>query len=58
VNLPAGWDAVKVGGVLPRAGTAGPLLRIAGALCLAAALLLAPLRRAKLDRNAGLARTA
>jgi Ca-activated chloride channel family protein len=47
VNLPAGWDAVKVGGVLPRAGTEGPLLRILGALCLAAALLLAPMRRAR-----------
>jgi Ca-activated chloride channel family protein len=43
-NLPAGWDAVKVGGVLPRAGTPGPLLRILGALCLVAALLLAPRR--------------
>jgi Ca-activated chloride channel homolog len=47
VNLPAGWDAVAVGGVLPRAGTPAPLLRILGALCLAAALLLRPLRRAK-----------
>lgn len=35
VSLPAGQDPVKVG-VLPRAGTAGPLLRLMGALLLAA----------------------
>jgi Ca-activated chloride channel family protein len=45
VNLPAGWEAVKVGGVLPRAGTEAPLLRLLGALCLAAAPCLALLRR-------------
>jgi Ca-activated chloride channel family protein len=44
-NLPAGWDAVQVGGVLPRAGTAAPLLRALGALLAVSALLLAPRRR-------------
>jgi Ca-activated chloride channel family protein len=44
-NLPAGADAVKIGAVLPRAGTPGPLLRLLGALLLAAGLAVALVAR-------------
>jgi Ca-activated chloride channel family protein len=43
-NLPAGWNAVKVGGVLPATATPGPLLRALGLALLTAALLLFALR--------------